>query len=83
MERKNAWKSYDENNKKELEKLCKEYRDFLSAGKTERECVKQIIAQAESAGTEIWMFISNPEKHLNVVIKYILYAWIKQSQCSR
>lgn len=50
MERKNAWKSYDENNKKELEKLCKEYRDFLSAGKTERECVKQIIAQAESAG---------------------------------
>ena len=50
MERKNAWKSYDENNKKELEKLCKEYRDFLSVGKTERECVKQIIAQAESAG---------------------------------
>ena len=50
MERKNAWKSYDENNKKELEILCKEYREFLSAGKTERECVKQIIAQAESAG---------------------------------
>ena len=42
MERKNAWKSYDENNKKELEILCKEYREFLSAGKTERECVKPV-----------------------------------------
>ena len=48
MERKNAWKSYDENNKKELEILCKEYREFLSAGKTERECVKEILKEAEA-----------------------------------
>ena len=63
MERKNAWKSYDEKNKKELELLCKEYREFLSKGKTERECVKQIIAQAESAGyRDLDVYLKSGEK---------------------
>ncbi len=50
MERQNAWKTYDDNALKELEKLCDGYRDFLSNGKTERECVKQIIKSAEECG---------------------------------
>lgn len=50
MERKNVWKSYDKNQIKELEKLCKDYRKFLDNGKTERECVKYIVELAKKAG---------------------------------
>lgn len=50
MERPNAWKSYTKKQLKELEKLNKDYRAFLDAGKTERECVKEIVKQAEAAG---------------------------------
>lgn len=50
MERKNAWTTYEEKDIQELEKVCQGYRDFLDAGKTERECVKQIIRMAEEKG---------------------------------
>lgn len=50
MERKNAWEKYTENERKELEELCKGYRKFLDAGKTERECVTKIVSMAENAG---------------------------------
>ncbi len=50
MERKNAWKDYDKNEMKTLEKLCKEYRKFLDMGKTERECVRYITELAKDAG---------------------------------
>ncbi len=52
MERKNAWKGYKKRELKELEKVCSAYRDFLDAGKTERECVKTTIEMAEKAGYE-------------------------------
>ena len=42
MKDKNAWNSYDKEELAKLEKLCKAYREFLDAGKTERECVKEI-----------------------------------------
>ena len=50
MERKNAWKDYTKKEIKELEKLNKQYREFLNAGKTERECVIQAVSLAEKAG---------------------------------
>lgn len=50
MERKNAWLSYGEAEEKELEKLAEDYRLFLDAGKTERECVAEFVKQAEAAG---------------------------------
>lgn len=50
MERPNAWKTYTKKQLKELEMLNKGYRAFLDAGKTERECVKEIVKQAEAAG---------------------------------
>ena len=52
MERRNAWLSYTEAEEKELEKVAKEYRNFLDVGKTERECVTQIIKEAQEAGYE-------------------------------
>ena len=50
MERINAWTNYDEKQLVELEQICKDYRTFLNIGKTERECVKEIIKQAEANG---------------------------------
>ena len=44
MERRNAWLSYTEAEEKELEQVAKAYRNFLNVGKTERECVTQIIS---------------------------------------
>ena len=50
MERPNAWKEYTKKERKELDKLNKEYRTFLDEGKTERECVKKAVRMAEEAG---------------------------------
>lgn len=50
MKRKNAWTTYDEKQLTKLEKLCKNYLKFLDQGKTERECVKQIVKLAQEHG---------------------------------
>lgn len=50
MKRKNAWTTYDEKQLTKLEKLCKNYIKFLDQGKTERECVKQIVKLAQEHG---------------------------------
>ena len=64
MERKNAWKDYDKKELKALEKLCKEYRKFLDTGKTERECVKTIVAMAKDAGYKDLAAITKEGKSL-------------------
>ena len=53
MERKNAWLDYTEQDEKELEQTARAYRLFLDAGKTERECVEELVRQAEAAGEKI------------------------------
>ena len=50
MNKKNAWEAYDEAALAELESLSADYIDFISANKTERECVATAIAQAREAG---------------------------------
>ena len=50
MERNNVWKEYTKKEIKELEKLNKQYREFLDAGKTERECVTEAVKMAKKAG---------------------------------
>ena len=50
MEHKNAWLAYDEPQLAELEKLAANYIEFISANKTERECVATAIEQAREAG---------------------------------
>lgn len=50
MKTKNAWDVYSEADIAELNELCNNYRDFLSANKTERECVATGIELAEAAG---------------------------------
>ena len=46
----NLWEIYDDTQLQELEKLNEAYKAFLDAGKTERECVTEIVRQAEAAG---------------------------------
>ena len=50
MELQNAWKSYSAADKKQLEALNGEYIEFLSKGKTERECVEISVEAAKKAG---------------------------------
>lgn len=50
MERKNAWTTYGKKQINELEKVCKGYKRFLDDGKTERECVKEIVRLAKDYG---------------------------------
>lgn len=50
MERKNAWTTYEDKDIQELDRVCDGYRAFLDAGKTERECVKEIVKMAEDKG---------------------------------
>ena len=50
MERPCAWKSYDDNARAELDRLCENYRQFISENKTERECAAASVALAEQAG---------------------------------
>ena len=50
MERPNAWKNYNKTELKKLEETAKEYRQFIDAGKTERECAAYAVAALEKAG---------------------------------
>ena len=50
MKEENLWLTYEAEELDALEKVCGDYRAFLDAGKTERECVSEIIRQAEAKG---------------------------------
>jgi len=47
---KNVYEAIDEEQKKEMFKLCDDYKTYLNDGKTERECVETSIKRAEKAG---------------------------------
>lgn len=50
MEYKNAWTLYNENDHETVNAISKRYIQFLSQGKTERECVTLAVAMAERNG---------------------------------
>ncbi len=50
MEHKNVWEKYDEKQLKAVNALSNAYRDFLDNGKTERECIDQIVNRIEKEG---------------------------------
>ena len=50
MERPNAWKTYNKTELKKVEDTARAYRQFLDAGKTERECVEYAVDALEKAG---------------------------------
>lgn len=50
MERELAWKKYKNKHIKEMENLCKGYKEFLDHGKTERECITETVEIIKKAG---------------------------------
>lgn len=50
MDRRNAWKEYNEKEQEELYALNERYKTFISECKTERECVRGTIALAKAKG---------------------------------
>ena len=48
MERKNAWEKYQGENKAQVFAFGEDYKKFISACKTERECVTYLTAQAKA-----------------------------------
>lgn len=50
MNTKNLWISYTDKDKKEIEKLSSEYKEFLNNGKTEREVVSLTLEILEKKG---------------------------------
>lgn len=50
MEKENAWYKYDEAGKEQVFAFSKDYIQFISDCKTERECVKRCVQLAEQAG---------------------------------
>ena len=49
MSKDNRWTKYTEQDLQELNALAEDYKKFLTESKTERACVKNIIARAEKA----------------------------------
>lgn len=63
MERKNAWKTYSEEDISKLNAISAEYVKFLDNGKTERECVAQTVEMAKAKGyRDLNTVIANGEK---------------------
>lgn len=48
--KKNAWLKYNENGKQDVFNFCEGYKNYLSVGKTERECIHEAIRLAEEKG---------------------------------
>ena len=80
MEYEKIWKKYSQAELKKLEKLNADYIDFLSNGKTERECVDQIVNMAEEAGyVELDKLIASKKK-LKTGDK-VYSVWMNKSVC--
>lgn len=50
MDRENVWKSYSNEQIKELERINEDYKNCLDLGKTERECVKLSVRRLREKG---------------------------------
>ena len=50
MENRNSWENYTAKQLKEAEEFSADYINFISSCKTERECVDEIVKEAEDAG---------------------------------
>ncbi len=78
MERKNVWTTYNEKQLKELESHAKEYMDFLNVGKTERECIDEIVNQIEKEGYQELQTLMKGKKTLKKGDK-VYAVWMNKS----
>lgn len=78
MERKNVWTTYDEKQLKELESHAKEYMAFLNVGKTERECIDEIVNRIEKEGYQELQALIKEKKSLKTGDK-VYAVWMNKS----
>ncbi len=80
MERKNAWETYDEKELKKLNRLCDDYREFISLAKTERECVDRIVNTIEADGYRELESLTESGAKLKAGDK-VYSVWMNKSVC--
>lgn len=78
MEQKNTWETYDEKQLKEVDAFAKEYMDFLDKGKTERECIDQIVNTLDAAGYQELETLVKEGKELKTGDK-VYSVWMNKS----
>ena len=78
MYAKNAWQNYSSEDRKALEAFAADYRKFLDGGKTERECVKEAVADAEKHGFKSLDDVIRNEEAVKPGDR-IYCAWMKKS----
>ncbi|MFI3231055.1 MAG: aminopeptidase [bacterium] len=62
MKKENVWKSYNEEQLKELQQVTDLYKELLDLGKTERECIAVSVDMAKKAGyRDLNIVIANKE----------------------
>lgn len=63
MKQENIWKKYKKEELENLNNLCEDYKQFLTIGKTERECTKEIIKRAKNKGyKDLEEYIKNNQR---------------------
>ena len=80
MNEKTVWESYTEEDKKKVYDFCEEYRTFLSKCKTERECVKEILKEAEVKGYRSLKEVRRSGEKLLAMLETHYYGGIKKYQ---
>lgn len=78
MEQKNTWETYSVKQLKEVDVFAREYMDFLDNGKTERECIDQIVNTVEAAGYQELETLVKAGKKLKAGDK-VYAVWMNKS----
>ncbi|MBD5518678.1 MAG: aminopeptidase [Lachnospiraceae bacterium] len=78
MEQKNTWETYNAKQLKEVDVFAREYMDFLDNGKTERECIDQIVNTVEAAGYQELEALIKDGKKLKAGDK-VYSVWMNKS----
>lgn len=79
MERRNAWKTYTQEQLKELDQINDRYKVCLDEGKTERECIRLTVKEIEKQG---YRNLNDIKGSLKQEIKSMQYVWEKVLPCS-
>lgn len=78
MEHNNTWETYSAKQLEEANAFAKEYMEFLNNGKTERECIDQIVNTIEDAGYQELETLIKAGKRLEAGDK-VYSVWMNKS----
>lgn len=78
MEHNNTWETYSAKQLEEVDAFAKEYMAFLNNGKTERECIDQIVNTIEDAGYQELETLIKADKKLKAGDK-VYSVWMNKS----